>query len=44
MHCPAKDNLFSSIIRTADHEVIGVSSPGFPVFVVIYNIIFPYGK
>lgn len=37
-------NISNAIIRTVDVSVLSVSSPGFPVFVVIYDIIFPVEK
>jgi hypothetical protein len=37
----ANQNTLNAIILSGDVLVLGVSSPGFAVFVVIYDIIFP---
>lgn len=37
----SNQNIANATIRTVDVSVLSVSSPGFPVFVVIYDIIFP---
>ncbi len=44
MQNPSNNIISKAIVRTADLSVLGVSSPGFLVFVVIYDIIFPVEK
>lgn len=40
----SNNNISNAIISMADVSVLSVSSPGFPVFVVIYDIIFAIEK